>query len=180
MSIYRKLAVLVQDKMLLPARGCSKSDVCLGIIVDWMYRPPHWLNTLRFKSEGGSCNSKRVNVGHPLLEFYRVKQSVFRLSFYTLAELLATCLVSVWNTLFVILKLIFSVMRWLWSAISQSVTWRSAGWRTVNQSTMQNLRSATTLSTFRGANGAGPCITEVHKAWLYINYQLDALIIIYS
>jgi hypothetical protein len=29
---------------------------------------------------------------------------------------------------------------------------------------MQNLRSAITLSTFRGANGADLCITEVHKA----------------
>jgi len=27
---------------------------------------------------------------------------------------------------------------------------------------VQNLRSATTLSTFRGANGAELCITEVH------------------
>jgi len=77
MSIYRKLAVLVQDKMLLPARGCSKSDVCLGIIVDWVYRRPHWLNHFRFKSEGGSCNSERVNLDLHLLEFYQVKQTGF-------------------------------------------------------------------------------------------------------
>jgi hypothetical protein len=77
MSIYRKLAVLVQDKMLLPARACSKSDVCLGVIVHWMYRRPHWLNDFRFKSEGGSCNSKRVNLDHQLLEFYQVMQIGF-------------------------------------------------------------------------------------------------------
>jgi len=59
---------------------------------------------------------------------------------------------------------IFGYEMFLWSAISQSVTWWSTGWRTRNPSTMQNLRSATTLSTFRGANGADMCITEVHKA----------------
>jgi len=70
--------VLVQDKMLVPARRCSKSDVCLGIIVDWMYRRPHWLNNFRFKSEGDSCNFKAcVTLDLQLLELCHVKQIGF-------------------------------------------------------------------------------------------------------